>query len=63
MIKMADPEFEVYKDTREEWRWRFQASNNKIIAVSSEGYKNKGDCVHGIELVKKEAPEAKIVYK
>ena len=37
-----------------EWRWRFKAGLNdrEIIAVSSEGYVNKADCLHGIELVK-----------
>ena len=60
---MAKPDFEVYKDDRGEWRWRFQASNSKIIADSSEGYVNKQDCLHGISLVKKEAPNAKNIYK
>jgi len=52
----------VYKDNRGEWRWRLRASNGRIIADSGEGYKNKQDCEHGIDLVKKEAPDAKIVY-
>ena len=60
---MADSQFEVYTDKAGEWRWRFRASNSKIIADSSEGYKEKSDCLHGIDLVKKEAPNAKIVYK
>lgn len=59
---MAEPKFEVYKDNRGEWRWKFRASNGRIIAVSSEGYINKQDCEHGIEIVKREAPTAKIVY-
>ena len=63
VIEMVDPEFEVYKDNAGEWRWRFQASNSKIIATSSEGYVNKQDCEHGIDLVKEEAPKAKVVYK
>ena len=46
--------FELYKDKIGEWRWRFIASNNKIIAVSSEGYKNRGDAEHGIDLMRKE---------
>ena len=60
---MADPEFEVYQDKAGEWRWRFRASNNKIIADSGEGYVNKQDCLNGINLIKKEAPNAKIVEK
>ena len=27
-------------------------NDREIIAVSSEGYVNKSDCLHGIELVK-----------
>ena len=47
--------YEVYKDGRGEWRWRLRAANHEIIATSGEGYKNKADCLHGIELVKDSA--------
>ena len=59
---MAKPQFEVYKDRGGEWRWKLRASNSRVIADSSEGYKNKQDCVHGIDLVKQEAVGAEIVY-
>ena len=49
-------EFELYKDNVGEYRWRLQAQNNEIIADSAEGYKNKADCEHGIELVGTLAP-------
>lgn len=42
----------VYKDGRGEYRWRLFAANNEIIADSGEGYRNKRDCLHGIQLVK-----------
>ncbi len=45
----------VYKDSVSEWRWRFKAANGETIAVSSEGYVNKSDCLHGIKLVKSSA--------
>jgi len=35
----------VFKDAANEWRWRRVAGNHEIIAVSGEGYENKGDCV------------------
>jgi uncharacterized protein YegP (UPF0339 family) len=57
---MAQPKFEVYQDKKGEWRWKFRASNSKIIADSGEGYKDKKDCLHGIDLVKKESPNANI---
>ncbi len=44
--------FEVFQDKANEYRWRLRADNNEIIADSSEGYVNKSDCKHGIDLVK-----------
>lgn len=44
--------FWYYLDKGSEWRWRLKAANGQIIAVSGEGYKNKSDCLHAIELVK-----------
>jgi uncharacterized protein YegP (UPF0339 family) len=52
--------FEVYKDRVANYRWRFRASNGRIVADSSEGYVNKSDCLTGIAIVKKEAPAAPI---
>ena len=49
-------EFELYRDSAGEYRWRLQAANNEIIADSAEGYNNKADCEHGIELVRELAP-------
>ncbi|NHR06718.1 DUF1508 domain-containing protein [Chromobacterium haemolyticum] len=45
-------QFVVYKDNAGQWRWRLFAANNKIVADSAEGYNNKQDCLHGIDLVK-----------
>lgn len=44
--------FYVYKDVQGLWRWYLKASNGEKIAVSSESYYNKSDCLHGIDLVK-----------
>ena len=38
--------WEFYKDKQGEWRWRRTAPNGKSVGASSEGYKNKGDCVN-----------------
>lgn len=43
----------IYRDSKGEWRWRFVAPNNQIIAESSEGYINQSDCRHSIELMKR----------
>ncbi len=52
--------FELYKDNANEFRWRFVATNGRIIATSSEGYKAKSDCQNGIDLIKREGPSAKV---
>jgi uncharacterized protein YegP (UPF0339 family) len=39
---------EMYRDRRGEWRWRIRADNWRILAVSSEGYHNKDDCLSGL---------------
>ncbi len=44
--------YEKYRDTSTQWRWRLLASNGKIIANSGEGYHNEADCDHAITLVK-----------
>ena len=52
--------FELYKDDAGEFRWRFISSNGRIIADSGQGYKNKSDCQNGIDLIKGEAPAARV---
>lgn len=45
--------YEYFRSKRnDEWYWRLRAANGQIIAVGGEGYKNKADCLRGIELVK-----------
>jgi len=52
--------FEIYKDARGEFRFRLKASNGQVIATG-EGYKSKASCMNGIESIKKNAPDAKVV--
>ena len=44
--------YQVYKDTGGFWRWRYVASNGRIISDSAEGYHNKSDCLAGITIMK-----------
>jgi uncharacterized protein YegP (UPF0339 family) len=44
--------FVLYKDVQGYWRWTLYAANNLKIANSGEGYWNKNDAQHGIDLVK-----------
>jgi uncharacterized protein YegP (UPF0339 family) len=35
------------------WYWRLRARNNEIIAQGeTNGYRNRGDCVHTVELIR-----------
>lgn len=43
---------ELYKDKRQEWRWRFRRDGEgRIVAMASEGYKNKDDCKYASDLL------------
>jgi uncharacterized protein YegP (UPF0339 family) len=44
--------FHVYKDNAGEWRWHLKASNGRVVADSGEGYRDRGDCIHAIEIVR-----------
>jgi len=45
MSVITADKWDIYQDTRKEWRWRRTASNSKIVGASSEGYVNRVDCV------------------
>ena len=45
----------IYKDRASEWRWQLKTENGNIIADSGEGYRNRQDCLAGIQLVKRSA--------
>ena len=55
-----NPKFEMYVDKAGEYRFRLKAKNGQIIATS-EGYKAKASCINGIESVRKNAANSKIV--
>jgi uncharacterized protein YegP (UPF0339 family) len=59
-FRTAGATFEIYEDTRKEYRWRLKSANGQVIATSGQGYKAKADCRHGVELVQKEAAAAKV---
>lgn len=52
---MENPKFQVFKDTRGEFRFRLKAKNGEPI-LSSEGYTTKQGCLTGIASVKINAP-------
>jgi uncharacterized protein YegP (UPF0339 family) len=52
--------FETYTDSSQDTRWRLKATNGQIIATSGQGYKDKRDCDHAIDVIKDGASDAKI---
>jgi uncharacterized protein YegP (UPF0339 family) len=42
----------MYKDSRGEWRWTYESSNAKTIAVSSEVNDKRNDCERSIKIIK-----------
>lgn len=40
--------FELYKDSKKEFRWRLRAKNGKYIADSAESYKSKRSAMNMI---------------
>jgi uncharacterized protein YegP (UPF0339 family) len=65
---MRLPRFEVYRDTKKEWRWRFIASNGRIMADSAEGYKTLSGASFAATKITRyirfpaEMPEIKVLY-
>ncbi len=56
--KLTNPKYQIYKDTRGEFRFRLRAPNGEIIA-QGEGYESKEGCLNGIGVVSRSA-EAQI---
>jgi hypothetical protein len=52
--------FVIYKDKKEEFRWKLVHTNGQIIADSGEGYKAKESAKNGIKSVMENAPKASI---
>lgn len=52
MAQRTYPSYWLYKDNRGEWRWSYEASNGRTIAVSSEGYNRRADAERSIEIMK-----------
>lgn len=52
--------FEVYRDSRDAFRWRLKAANGRIMATSSEGYTAKANCRSAIETIQRGAASAAV---
>ncbi|WP_367121130.1 YegP family protein [Methanomethylovorans sp. PtaU1.Bin093] len=52
--------FEIFTDNAGKYSFRLRARNGEIIATG-QVYASKAGCLKGIESVKKNAPQAKVV--
>lgn len=43
--------YHLYQDRIGDWRWHYKSSNGRVIADSGEGYRNKSDCLRGIQIM------------
>jgi uncharacterized protein YegP (UPF0339 family) len=50
----AEMKFEIYKDAKEEFRWRLK-DGDTILGTGGQGYTKKADCVKGVERMQKDA--------
>ncbi|MCB1097576.1 MAG: DUF1508 domain-containing protein [Verrucomicrobiales bacterium] len=39
----------LYKDKKSEWRWKRVASNGRTVGASTEGYKNRSECIENAQ--------------
>ena len=44
IVIVIKPKLKIYQDSKEEWRWEIKMQS-KIVGASTEGYKNKKDCI------------------
>jgi uncharacterized protein YegP (UPF0339 family) len=55
--------FTVYTDKQNEFRWKFAANDNTVIAKSSQGYKAKEDCLTSLTLLQKDITGAAVDHE
>jgi len=56
---LSNPKFEIYKDKKNEYRFRLKSRNGEII-LTGEGYSAKDSCRKGIASICANAPEAEV---
>ena len=52
--------FTLYTDKNNEFRWKFTASNDHVVARSSEGHKTKDLCLESLGLLQKDVVGAAV---
>jgi uncharacterized protein YegP (UPF0339 family) len=49
---LSYPCYFAYRHNASRWRWTYYASTMKIIAIGTESYANKDDCLNAIRIMK-----------
>ena len=57
--EVLEPQFEIFKDAADKFRFLLRTPNGEEIAVSKV-YESKAGCLKGIKIVKENAPKARI---
>ena len=52
--------FQVYRDEKGFYRWRFRSSNEKVLADSSTGYSSRRECINAIRRLRRELEKAEV---
>ena len=55
--------FTVYTDKHSEFRWKFVANNNTVVAKSGESYKRQEDCLASLSHLQKDIGGAAVDYQ
>ena len=42
---------EIYRDERDEFRWRVRARNGRVVADGAEGYRSRSDCARMLAML------------
>ena len=53
---MSYPRYEIFKDSKKEFRFHLKSKNYEIILTASEGYVNKSDCQNAISVCQRNSP-------
>ena len=56
------PRFEVFRDSKKEWKFRLRSGNGKIIALSVS-YASRRNAILGIRSIQESAPDAIVLYE
>ena len=60
-MSRKDDRWELYRDSRQKWRWRRIAPNGRIVNASSQGYGTRTACLDNARRCGYEAPQPETI--